>query len=70
MGDCERLLDDSTRLADKAREANTQVMIEVWDEMIHIWPFFASLLPEGRAAIQRVAEFVGDRFEASRQDQD
>jgi len=66
VGDCERLLDDSTRLAQKARDAKTQVTIEIWDEMVHIWPFFASLLPEGRAAIQRVAEFVGERIEADR----
>ena len=54
VGDCERLLDDSTRLAQKARDADTEVTIEIWDEMVHIWPFFASLLPEGRAAIARV----------------
>jgi epsilon-lactone hydrolase len=66
VGDCERLLDDSTRLAQKARHAKTQVTIEVWDEMVHIWPFFASLLPEGRAAIQHVAEFVGERIDADR----
>ncbi|MFB9262192.1 alpha/beta hydrolase [Bradyrhizobium erythrophlei] len=70
VGDCERLLDDSTRLADRAREADTQVTIEIWDEMIHIWPFFASLLPEGRAAIQRVAEFVDGRLEAVRKGHD
>jgi acetyl esterase/lipase len=62
VGDCERLLDDSTRLAQKAREANTEVTLEVWDEMVHIWPFFASILPEGRAAIERIARFVDSRF--------
>jgi acetyl esterase/lipase len=65
VGDCERLLDDSTRLAEKARAAGTQVTIEIWNEMVHIWPFFASLLPEGRAAIQRMAEFVDERLEAT-----
>lgn len=63
VGDCERLLDDSTRLADKAREAGTTVTIEIWDEMVHIWPFFAAILPEGRAAIARIARFVEDRLE-------
>jgi hypothetical protein len=56
VGDCELLLDDSTRLAGKACAAGTQVRIEIWNEMVLIWPFFASLLPEGRAAIQRMAE--------------
>jgi epsilon-lactone hydrolase len=67
VGDCERLLDDSTRLAEKARAAGTQVRIEIWNEMVHIWPFFAALLPEGRAAIERMAEFVDERLEAIRQ---
>jgi epsilon-lactone hydrolase len=63
VGDCERLLDDSTRLAEKARSAGTDVTIEIWDEMVHIWPFFAALLPEGRAAIERIAKFVNERLE-------
>jgi epsilon-lactone hydrolase len=64
VGDCERLLDDSTRLAEKARNAGTDVTIEIWDEMVHIWPFFAAILPEGRAAIERIAKFVNERLEA------
>lgn len=63
VGDCERLLDDSTRLAEKARNAGVDVTIEIWDEMVHIWPFFAAILPEGRAAIERIAKFVNERLE-------
>ncbi len=63
VGDCERLLDDSTRLAEKARNAGTEVTIEIWDEMVHIWPFFAAVLPEGRAAIERIAKFANERLE-------
>ena len=62
VGDCERLLDDSTRLAEKASDAGTTVTIEIWDEMVHIWPFFAAILPEGRAAIERIARFVDERL--------
>lgn len=66
VGDCERLLDDSTRLAARAKDAGTTVTIEIWDEMVHIWPFFAAILPEGRAAIERIAGFVGERIETVR----
>ncbi|WP_244641975.1 alpha/beta hydrolase [Chelatococcus reniformis] len=62
VGDCERLLDDSTRLAERARQAGVEVDIEVWDEMVHIWPFFASVIPEGAAAIERLAPFIRARL--------
>jgi epsilon-lactone hydrolase len=34
------------------------VDLEVWEEMIHIWPSFAAVLPEGRQAIDRMAAFI------------
>lgn len=58
VGTWEVLLDDSTRFADKAKAAGVAVELEVWDEMIHIWPFFAALLPEARQAIDRMAAFI------------
>jgi acetyl esterase/lipase len=62
VGTSEVLLDDSTRFADKAVRAGVDVELEVWDEMIHIWPFFAAVLPEGQWAIERMAAFVGERM--------
>ncbi|MGY4314032.1 acetyl esterase/lipase [Bradyrhizobium sp. JR3.5] len=47
VGDSERLLDDSRRLADRARGAGTQVTIEVWDEMIHYLAFLCVLAARG-----------------------
>jgi epsilon-lactone hydrolase len=58
VGTWEVLLDDSTRFAEKARAAGVEVDLEVWEEMIHIWPFFAAVLPEGRQAIDRMAAFM------------
>lgn len=58
VGTWEVLLDDSTRFAEKAKAAGVAVELEVWDEMIHIWPFFAALLPEARQAIDRMAAFI------------
>jgi len=58
VGTSERLLDDSTRLADRAREAGVDVALEAWDDMIHVWHFFAAMLPEGRQAIEDIGEFV------------
>jgi monoterpene epsilon-lactone hydrolase len=58
VGTNETLLDDSTRVADKARAAGVDVAIEIWDDMIHIWPFFAAILPEGQQAIERMGKFA------------
>ena len=58
VGTSEVLLDDSTRLAERARSAGVDVVLEPWDDMIHVWHFFASMLPEGQQAIDRIGEFV------------
>ncbi len=58
VGTSEVLLDDSTRLADKARKAGVDVVLEPWEDMIHVWHLFASMLPEGQQAIDRIGEFV------------
>jgi len=58
VGTAEVLLDDSTRLAERARSAGVDVTLEVWDDMIHVFQFFASMLPEGQQAIDRIGEFV------------
>ena len=58
VGDAEVLLDDSTRVYRRAEEAGVDVTLEVNDEMIHVFQFFAPLLPEAVAAIERLGEFA------------
>jgi acetyl esterase/lipase len=58
VGTSEVLFDDSTRFAKKAGEAGVNCELEVWEEMVHIWPFFAAELPEGRQAIDRMGAFI------------
>jgi len=62
VGTDECLLDDSTRLAERASDAGTDVVLEVWDDMIHVWQAFFSLLPEGRDAIDAIAAFLRARI--------
>jgi epsilon-lactone hydrolase len=56
--DCEVLLDDSTRLAEKARKAGVAVEFRAWHRLPHVWQFFARFLPEGRAALLEAAQFI------------
>jgi len=58
VGDAEVLLDDSTRVAEKARKAGVDVTLEVWPEMPHVWHAFAPFLPEASEAIEHIGAFV------------
>lgn len=58
IGSIETLLDDSTVLAKRAKEAGVKVEVEVWDDMPHVWHHFAPILPEARQAIEHIGEFV------------
>lgn len=61
VGNSETLLDDSTRLADKAKQAGVDVTLQIWDEMPHVWHLAAPMLPEGQEAIDKIGEFVRQR---------
>jgi acetyl esterase/lipase len=58
------LLDDSRRVAARAKEAGVDVTLEIWDGMFHVWPFFAAILPEGQKAIDRMGQYIRERFAA------
>jgi acetyl esterase/lipase len=62
VGTAEILLDDATRLAERARDVGVDVQLEVWDDMIHVWHAFADLLPEGEQAVQAIADFLEKRL--------
>jgi epsilon-lactone hydrolase len=61
VGDAEVLLDDSTRIAAKARAAGVDVTLSVYPEMPHVWQLFAPFLPEATAAIEEIGAFVRKR---------
>lgn len=58
VGTAEVLLDDSTRLAERAKSAGVDVILETWEDMIHVWHSFAAILPEGQQAIDCIGEFI------------
>jgi acetyl esterase/lipase len=58
VGTAEVLLDDSLRIAERARAAGVPVTLDVWDDMIHVWQLFAAILPEGQQAIERLGAFI------------
>jgi len=58
VGTAECLFDDAKRLAERARAAGVDVILEPWDDMIHMWHMYAAMLPEGQQAIDRIGEFI------------
>ncbi|MGH8005632.1 MAG: alpha/beta hydrolase [Candidatus Binatia bacterium] len=62
VGGREVLLDDSTRVAERAKAAGVKVTLDVWDEMIHVWHLFAPILPEGQQAIEQIGQFIRERI--------
>lgn len=59
VGDAEVLLDDSVVLAHRLREAGVPVDLQVWAEMVHVFPAFPpELLPEAAEAQAQQAAFL------------
>jgi acetyl esterase/lipase len=60
-GAAETLLDDSRRIAVRARDAGVDVTLEIEPDMIHVWHSFAGILEPARAALTRAGAFVRAR---------
>lgn len=60
-GEHEMLRDDSIRVAQKALTDGATVRLEVWPGMFHVFQSHDPLLPEARAAIEHMAEFIRSR---------
>lgn len=58
VGSDEILMSDAVRWAEVARTTGVNVSLEVWEGMQHEWQFAASLIPEGRQALEHVTAFV------------
>jgi acetyl esterase/lipase len=60
VGTAEILLDDATRLAQRARAAGVEVELEEWEDMVHVFQMFPSLA-ESAPAIAKIGDFVRTR---------
>ena len=58
VGTSEVLLDDSSRLAERVRQAGVEVVYEPWENMIHVWQIFFPMLDEAKQAVDRIGEYV------------
>lgn len=61
VGTNEILLDDSTRLAARARAAGVDVILDITADVSHVFQSFAGVLDEADEALDRAALFLGQR---------
>jgi acetyl esterase/lipase len=62
VGSRETLMDDTLRLAAKARDAGVDVTAEVWPGMIHQWQIFPFWLDDADRSNAKAAEFAVRHF--------
>lgn len=63
VGDAEVLLDDATRLVERAKAAGVDATCEVADDCIHVWHVFGGV-PESDEAVSRLGAFVKDHVKS------
>ena len=58
VGGDETLLDDSTRVAERARNAGVDVKLDMFPEMQHVFQTSVGKIPEATDAVQRIGEYL------------
>ena len=58
VGTAERLLDDSTRIADRIRQAGGQVELTIFEGLTHVFQSLAPHVPESLDAIGKLGTFL------------
>ena len=66
VGSDEMLLDDSTRVAEKARQAGVDLTLDVFDGLWHVFHVFYRLMPEAKDAVKALGVFIRNHFKNGR----
>eukprot|EP01090_Pellita_catalonica_P003196 TRINITY_DN1283_c0_g1_i1.p1 TRINITY_DN1283_c0_g1~~TRINITY_DN1283_c0_g1_i1.p1 ORF type:complete len:338 (-),score=66.27 TRINITY_DN1283_c0_g1_i1:23-1036(-) len=62
VGGWEVLLDDSLRVAKKAKAAGVNVDLQVYPHMQHVFPAFGDMFPESDKAMTQLSEYIKTAF--------
>ena len=63
VGSAETMLDDSKRFYKKAKKANVNVKLEIWEDMFHGWHSNAHILKDAEDAIISIGKFCRNLFD-------
>jgi len=58
VGTVEKLLNDSTRVAESAKKAGVNVTLKIWEEMIHVFQAYAVLIREGQDSLKEIGNYI------------
>jgi acetyl esterase/lipase len=58
VGTSEILLDDSVRLADRLKRDGVDAKLDIWKDMVHVFPAIGPSVPESRKAIDQIGKFI------------
>jgi acetyl esterase/lipase len=58
VGTAEVLLDDAVRIEARLRESGGSVVLEQYEDLIHVFQAFAPIVPESVEAIGKIGAFV------------
>ncbi len=61
VGARELLRADAVRLGEQLLAHGVDARCDVWDGLVHVWHFYAGLVPEADAALGAIAEWLSDR---------
>ena len=61
VSNSEIFYDDAKRYTVKARRAGSDVKLQTWSHMPHVWQIFDDILPEANQAMQEIAGFLKGR---------
>ncbi len=64
VGDDEVLLDDSTRMAERARSAGVPADLEVWPEAFHVFQIMVEMVPEADEAVAKAGAWMVEHLSA------
>lgn len=67
VGSYETMLDDSTRLAAKAKAAGVDVRLVIGEKMVHCYPLMAPMFPEATQALDEICAFIKKRLGNARE---
>ena len=62
VGSAETMLDDSKRFFEKAKKANVNAKLEIWEDMFHGWHSNAHILKDAEDAIISIGKFCKKLF--------
>jgi acetyl esterase/lipase len=65
VGSAEALLDDAPALSRAAGLADVSVRLEIWPQMVHIWPTYHPVLAQGRQALARAGRLLREAVAAA-----